>query len=284
MAPSFTLEPFVAEDIESVDALLKAAYNVQHSRAESLKRLVILQRGGSFVARQAQETVGFGGALDYGPFAYIGLMATHPRVQRQGIARAILMEILGWLEKRNCPTVLLDASVAGAPLYEHSGFIDNDITFVMQFSGPNPQKHDNIEEVLKENELSELGSFDSRYFGADRTPLLKSYWEDDPRRFLISRDRATNEIDGFLIVQSRTIGPWVASNYSNSERLLRQSLTFRFEDAPFVYISASNTKALELLERYGFVVRRKLRHMYKGRYIERARKTAIFGQATLGFG
>src|SRR5436309_123683 len=127
---SISIQPFTAAELEATDAVIMAAYNIQHSRKESLLRYLALQPGGSFVAQYNGRVVGFGGAMDYGPFAYIGLMCIHPSMQKRGIASLLMEQLLAWLEARGCPTILLDASTVGIPLYKHYGFMEDDQTLV----------------------------------------------------------------------------------------------------------------------------------------------------------
>ena len=132
-------------------------------------------------------------------------------------------------------------------------------------------------------ELAKLLSFDMPRFGADRLQLLRSYFDDDPTRFLFSSDQ-NGQVDGFLVAQSRVIGPWVVSNPEVAEGLLDKALEFSFEDNPTIFVSATNETALELLSRHGFEKQRTQRHMYKGKSIQRDRKSSIYGQANFSFG
>ena len=93
-------------------------------------------------------------------------------------------------------------------------------------------------------EFPKLLSFDKPRFGADRLQLLRSYIDDDPIRFLVSYDQK-GQVDGFLVAQSRVVGPWVASTVEVAEGLLDEALEFSFEDNPTVFVSASNEAALE---------------------------------------
>ena len=119
---------FTKAELEVTNEMLKAAYNVPLSRKESLCRYLALQPDGAFVAKHDSMVIGFGGAMDYGPFAYIGLMAVHPGMQKRGVGGLILERLLAWLDERRCPTVLLDATPVGALLYKRHGFIEDDIT------------------------------------------------------------------------------------------------------------------------------------------------------------
>ena len=123
--------------------------------------------------------------MDFGPFAYIGKMGVDPRFQRRGVGGSILMVILRWLEDRKCPTALLDASPYGGPLYEKFGFIESDLTTVMQQQNKvknHKIKGKNAPNLVKAEvvEFPKLLAFDKSRFGADRLQLLRSYIDDDP--------------------------------------------------------------------------------------------------------
>ncbi len=289
---SFVLQPFSEKDMDETDIVLRAAYRTQYGRKDTLKRYLEIQPSHAIVAREGEEIVGFGATRDYGPFAYIGLMAAHPKVQGRGAGRMILEEILGWLSSRQSRTILLDASPSGVHLYETHGFVRVEPTLVLQrsksahivpdpsFSGRNYEM--GTQEV--EGNFAKLVSFDEPFFGANRDSLLRSYYDDEPQRFLVSKDMK-GRINGFLVAQARTLGPWVVKDSKAAEDLLAWALEFPFEDRPSVIVSGSNKGCLDLLGRYGFEVQRSMQHMYWGvKPIHRARSTAIYAQATAGFG
>ena len=285
---SLVIKPLTERDIDQTDIVLKAAYKTSYSRKESLYRYLMIQPSLALVAKEGNEIIGFGATRDYGPFAYIGLMASRPDVQRRGTGGRILDEILSWLSERKCSTVLLDASSPGVCLYETHGFVHSDVTQVFLRSRKKKSSTDYNPQIkdfghLDDGEFRDIVSFDSPLFGADRGSLLHSYYKDDPSRFLVSRNEQ-GLINGFLVAQQRTIGPWVANDPKVSEKLLSEALQFDFEYDLTVYVSGANKDCLDLLGRNGFEFQRTMRHMYKGKFIQRARATAIYGEATPGFG
>ena len=285
---TFVLEPLTWLDMNEVDLVLKAAFKTSYSRMDNLRRYLDIQPSLALVGKEGDEIIAFGATRDYGPFAYIGLMAALPSVQRRGAGRLILEQILSWLSARQCATVLLDASPPGVHLYETHEFVHIDLTLVFVHPGTNATRT-NSSTSTKEfhlgspSEFGEIVSFDTPFFGADRGSLLYSYFEDDPNRFLVSRD-AKGRIDGFLTAQQRNIGPWVANDPKVAEKLLIRALEFNFEEPATVYVSGSNKDCIRLLERKGFQFHRTMRHMCKGKPLHRARATAICGEATAGFG
>ena len=75
---AFFTYPLSQADLDVVDEIVKAAYNVPRSRRDTLYQYLQLQPDGAFVVKEDSIVVGFGAALDYGMFAYIGLMSVHP--------------------------------------------------------------------------------------------------------------------------------------------------------------------------------------------------------------
>lgn len=282
---NISIQPFTAAELEATDAVIMAAYHIEHSRKENLLRYLALQPGGSFVALHNGTVVGFGGVMDYGPFAYIGLMCVHPSMQKRGIAGLLMEQLLAWLDARGCPTILLDASTAGIPLYKHYGFIEEDETLVLQQTQAIslPRYPSTGISIAAEQDLPALMAFDASYFGAERGALLTSYWEDNPQRVLLAQD-VHGQLHGYLIAQSRVLGPWLARTVQDAERLLVHALTLPFENGLQVFVSASNNDALALLKRYGFCPQRALSHMRKGQFVQRSRHTVLYGQVSLGFG
>lgn len=264
---------------------MRTAYRTSYGRRSDLNRYLNLPDSCPLVAIDGSTVLGFGAALDYGSFAYIGLMAVDRKSQRRGIGGAILRSLVDWLNGRNCPTILLDASPFGEPLYAKNGFLGLEQTRVLQrVRNQNIEKKpDDSITLYSPKDLPDIVSFDEPFFGAERAGLLRSFFDEYPSRSYVSRDEE-GKINGFLVAQVRSIGPWVVCDSRSGENLLLAGLSCAFEDRPSVIVSSLNTECLQLLTRYGFDVNRSNRHMRMGREIVRGRSTAIFGQATMGFG
>lgn len=282
---SISILPFTQADLIATDSVVKTAFNIDESRQASLQRYLTLPSSGSFVARCDNKIIGFGGTLDYGPFAYIGLMSVHPSMQHKGVGKLLFAQLLAWLEGRQCPTILLDASSSGAPLYYQAGFIAEDATVVLHQTQPSPlsaQLPPGVS-ILTDEDFPALVAFDTPHFGSDRGELLASFRARAPERVLITRDEQ-GHITGYLIAQANTIGPWITRTAEDAERLLLHALALPFKKKPGMFVSAHNSAALQLLTRYGFSQQRTLSHMRKGIPIQRNRQTTLYGQASLGWG
>ena len=255
------------------------------SRRDSLRSYLTFQTAGSFVAKEHEAVVGFGGVLDYGPFAYIGLMSVSPTVQKRGIGQLLLERLLAWLEVRSCPTALLDANSVGEPLYRHNGFLEDGRTAVWQQNEHVllPRHLPLGVSLLTEAELPALTQFDAPHFGAERTQVLTAYYARYPQRVLVIH-APDGRISGYAVAQSHVIGPIVAQTKEDGERLLVHALALPFDSRPNVFVSAQHDDASQLLTLYGFVQQRTLSHMWLGKHMARNRHTTLYGQASLGSG
>ena len=274
-------------DLEVADRITRAAYQTTSSRVELMRKYLLIQADGWILATLDDDPVGLVGATNYGPFAYIGSMSVLPTVQRQGIGRALLRHILVRLEEEQCPTVLLDASESGAPLYEHFAFVDEDLVgdwvqadcMVQNMSLPQAT---NVLSVGSEH-VAELAAFDARYFGADRSAVFSILLQMHAGPILVTRDQ-TGNITGYLFAQGQILGPWVAERVDDAEALLVTALRYSRFEAFQIFTPCANVLAARLLERNGFHLQRTLRHMRRGEPIALRDRSKLYGQASFALG
>src|SRR3954452_8380262 len=122
---SLSLQPLTDDLLNEADRVLMAAFRSPSRRAE-LALYSALQPDGWLVAMLDGTLVGIGGVTCYGSFAYLGLMAVDPAMQRRGIGQALVQALVIRAHELGSPRVLLDASNAGAPLYARLGFVEDD--------------------------------------------------------------------------------------------------------------------------------------------------------------
>ena len=77
-------------DIYGADEIARLAFNSPQSRVEELARFLSFQPGGWLLADLDGELAGMVGAVDYGPFASIGMMVVRPDLQRKGIGSELM--------------------------------------------------------------------------------------------------------------------------------------------------------------------------------------------------
>ena len=267
-------------DIDLVSAMLATAYGRAGGWQDDLARFLALPASRWFAAELDGRLAGMGGATDYGPFAWIGLMAVDPPLQKRGIGRAILEAILAWIHERGCPTAVLDASAAGERLYEHYGFVDHGTTMLFERQGglERPLPTDRVTQ-FQPGELDELVQFDGRFFGAARRAVLASLLRDERMRGLVTRDDAGG-ICGYLVAQPSRLGPWVAATPEAAEALLAAALALCGGASLSVRPPSFNRVAEPLLTQYAFRYQRASRHMYLGPSAPPQDRSQLYSEAS----
>src|SRR5262249_6393801 len=79
---------------------------------------------GCFVMEHNSRVVGTAATLSYeNRFAWIGMVLVDPEYRKQGIGTKLLQRTIEYLDGAGIPTLKLDATPAGKPLYENLGFV-----------------------------------------------------------------------------------------------------------------------------------------------------------------
>ncbi|MFN6569911.1 GNAT family N-acetyltransferase [Dendronalium sp. ChiSLP03b] len=272
-------------DFKDIDPVLMAAYGKTSSFKSDLQRYLALQPDGWLIAECDGVPVGMVGAVDYGAIAYVGVLGVHPTFQRQGIGLMLMKQILEWLDKRGCPSVVLDATTAGVPIYARLGFIEVEKSLVFQQeTAPQflPSRTKRVS-ALRSTDLTALAAFDTPLFGADRQTVFAAFLSEFPDRAFIAYDQ-TGQVVGYLLAQPQNLGPWAASTLEAAEALLARGLLLPFEDVPRVLLPGSNRIATTLLMRYRFTKQSVLSHMCRGKNTALGKRAMLYGMASFALG
>ena len=272
-------------DVAGADDVLRSAFGAPESHVADIRRYLALQPDGWLAAIAPQgQLVGMVGAVDYGPFAWVGLMAVHAEAQHRGIGFALVQRLLTWLDARGTPMALLDATEAGAPLYRRFGFVEDDQTY--KFQHPSYGRSSGLPagvRPVQAEDVPALADFDTPIFGANRARVLHALLiEFSGRAFLV--ESGAGQIAGYLFAQTRRLGPWVAKRPQDAEVLLQAALSLPYAGAPLVVVPGMNTTAIEQVERFGFQLVSPHRHMRRGGASSPSRRAAIYGQASFALG
>ena len=250
-------------DLEQADRLLTAAYRPPSWRRE-VEIYLRVQPDGWFVVDDGGQIVAMAGGLLYGPFCWLGLVATMPGHERRGLATRLSAHVSEWATSRGCGTVALDASEKGRPVYERLGFrpVGETAALIAPASlppatrkGPAVERIDGVEEVL---------ALDRATFGGDRAALLTAICEMESPRIHVIREGGGPA--GYLFARERLLGPGCARDAVTAEHLVRAAL------ADPTYRTGVETRLLvpmecrytDLLLSLGFRESRRLAHMRRG--------------------
>jgi GNAT superfamily N-acetyltransferase len=268
-------------DLEQADGLLTTAYRPPSWRRE-VEVYLKVQPDGWFVVDDGGQIVAMAGALAYGSFCWLGLVATLPGWERRGFASQLSAHLAEWAKDRGCRTVALDASEKGRPVYERLGFQPVGETLVLVAPTSVPPADAGVADRV--DDIDELLALDRSAFGGDRAALLHAIWElESPRVYAISE---RDEPAGYLFAREGTLGPGCARSAGVAEQLLRAALTDTSSrpDADIGLLLPTESVYGDVLTSLGFQESRRLTHMRLGDQTLPGERELLIAQTSLAAG
>lgn len=262
-------------DVEAAAGVLQAAFGLPVDFRARLRLALALGPEGWLLAEERGEIVGTVGAVKYGPVAYVGMMSVAPSQQGRGLGRRLLVQLLAELEASGFREVWLDATPAGARLYERLGFVDagsSSVLIAPQLATPTSNVADGspimVSSLADAPErltamVGQAAELDRVCFGADRTAFLAATLSAVPARTLVTTE-SDSAVTGYLVATDDAIGPWVARNQDVALALLRRAWALPFAAPPRLIVPCDNRVALDALTARGFRPVLTTRHMRLG--------------------
>jgi len=255
------LRTMTFEDIPSALRLKDAAG--WNQTAADWTRFISASPEGCFVMECNGDVIGTSATITYeGRFSWIGMLVIDEQYRGKGIGMALLERAISFLDSQKIPTMKLDATPKGKPLYEKLGFtieyeierwmLNRTVKETATEYGP-----ESIEDVLR---------IDREIFGANRSALLRSLAQEAPHLALSEQQggKITGYSFGRLGSRADHMGPWVAHSKDAAERLLNLFLFRSSRELIFVDCLRLNPWAVQLVKSLGFEFSRPLTRMYRG--------------------
>ncbi|MGL4608455.1 MAG: GNAT family N-acetyltransferase [Trueperaceae bacterium] len=277
-----TIQQATPSDLQTLAHITKEAYGGSCLDTRSLELYFAIQADGGFLALVNEEPAGMVFIFDYETFASVGALGVLPAFQGQGVGRILMEHVEVWGSSRNISSFLLDATEDGAKLYQKLGYNNVDVNYRFGLQERNLHDVPKGIAVLKPEDLDDVLEFDAPIFGANRKRVLQTFLNEHPERGFCSRDEL-GKINGFVIAQTSTIGPWVATNPVAAEKLLQATLSLDLPEATRVMLPEANRAGKALLERYHFAAPKTLRHMVKG-HVPNYQRQSIYSLARYALG
>jgi predicted acetyltransferase len=193
------------------------------------------------------------------------MVLVDPDYRNRGIGTILLERTIEYLDSAGIPSLKLDATPAGKPLYEKLGFTAEYEIDRWILKRDSEQRTENAIPLSSE-ELSNVFQRDREVFGADRTALLRSLNEQAPNLTLMSRSGIDPE--GYAFGRrglfADHLGPWMAREAETAKNLLAEFLQRSTRETIIVDALKSNPIAGKLLPEYGFSPVRLLTRRYRG--------------------
>jgi GNAT superfamily N-acetyltransferase len=227
----------------------------------------MLEPDGCLVLLNNSEPIGIATCISFGKIGWFGNLIVKPDRRKHGAGRLLLEHAVNYLKSKGVETVGLYAYQHLKEFYGKSGFkADIDLAVM----------HNDAVSVSKRNTLnfevhpdfSVLNRFDQRFFGADRSRLLKSIVEDETN--LCFASTSGKEVDGYILAKVyegiAEVGPLVCKpkDEKTAQALLETALGELRGKHVSVYLPENQTWLLRFLEANGFKKDFSLSRMFLG--------------------
>jgi predicted N-acetyltransferase YhbS len=259
-----TIRPMTAADIPDGMRLRElAGWN---QTEQDWQRFLKMEPSGCFVACVEDRIRGTVTTLDFEKrFGWVSMVLVDPEYRRQGIGTRLLEAGISALETAGVETVKLDATPMGRTVYVQRGFVDE--YGIERWEGVSRAVKGAGLQIMKRADLARVCELDRSVFGADRSRLLESLWQENSRYSAVVYQEG--EVAGYILGRAGTrahyLGPWIAKPDTGVAEELAREFLHRVENEPvFVDISQMHPEAGPLVRMMGFEFQRPLTRMYRG--------------------
>lgn len=238
--------------------------------AADWRRFLDNSPNGCFVMEHHTEVVGTATTISYeNRFAWIGMVLVDPEYRKRGIGTQLLKKTVEYLDQYHVPTMKLDATPQGKPLYEKLGFVTE--FEIERLILKRPSKAVSTAPAsacssVGEAEMEQIVRMDREVFGADRSFLLRSLFSEASELAVTVREDGAPRCYAFgrRGAFADQLGPWMATSRASAEALLRGFLAKTSRETLIVDCVKSNAAAFELLSACSFTPSRPLTRMVRG--------------------
>lgn len=218
---------------------------------------------GCFVAEIEGTVVGTATTICYeGRFAWIGMVLVDPAYRSRGIGTKLLERSITYLDSCGIPSMKLDATPLGKPLYQKLGFVTE--YEIERWQRPRTPSAGPVD--LASRVTNEMLDQDHEIFGSDRSAVLRSIGRENPE--FVLQCRSQGKLSGYCLGRRGALadhlGPWIARDEAAACTLLDKFLMRSRAARIFVDGVKSNPWAIRLLRERGFQFSRSLTRMYRG--------------------
>jgi predicted N-acetyltransferase YhbS len=170
-----------------------------------------------FVAEVAGSVVGTSVLSVNGTVGWIGTVWVDPAWRRRGIGLDLTRATIDEADAAGCRTLVLVATEAGRPLYEHLGFEVQTWYRILQIEGLDGEAADPRIRPFRADDLAAMAALDRDATGEDRTHLLRAFGAPQTTRVL---ELADGSLGGFVVRAPWGGGATIAPRIEDAEAIL----------------------------------------------------------------
>jgi GNAT superfamily N-acetyltransferase len=243
---------------------LKAAAGWNQTECD-WRRFLDLEPDGCFAAEADGLPVGTAAAFTFGSVAWIAMVLVDPAFRGRGIGGQLVQHALNYLDRRGVPTVQLDATALGQPVYEKLGFRGQYEVVRLEGTAPQAKPAAGVAPAAAED-LAAIFRLDRLSSGADRRRLLRRLYDEEPAAMHVFRQG--KRIVGYATSRcgSRAvqIGPAAARHPEAGVAVLHAAAGCRAGQPAFLDIAPQNRPAIAWAQSQGFTAQRSFLRMFRG--------------------
>jgi ribosomal protein S18 acetylase RimI-like enzyme len=208
---------------------------------------------GCMIAEQGGRRVGIGVATAYRDVGFLGQIVVARELRGQGIGNQIVTALLSHLRTAGVRSIYLDATKAGAPLYQRHGFRKDQPS--LRYSGMvRGALHPHVR-PMRVQDLDTVCALDRQWWGADRTFFLVRRWQLYPDLCHVLEQGGA--IQGYVLARRRGgklwVGPWGAAAHVERPEALLEALAVADGIVPIhAGVLASSCRAVTAFDHLGF--------------------------------
>lgn len=243
----------------------------------------LLAAGGILVVAEAADgqILATGGGIVFPPVGWVANMVVSPWHQGAGLGRAIFDHITAWLEQRGATRLELEATAAGRPLYERSGFTaDWDSISAVRVEPLAPVVPDAAVAPLAGGDWAGVAALDFAATGSDRLRLLRRLGADPVVRLSLVLRGDAGGVRAYGMLRDDRLGPLVADSPMAACRLARVLLA---SCEPGFRVAAGHPSTAPFWRELGFAIEPFDTRMSRGSLV-RARREMVFAMVNAGVG
>jgi GNAT superfamily N-acetyltransferase len=229
------------------------------------QRLLDFQPDGCFVAELEGSAVGTTAVSIFDTVGWIAMVLVDKPSRGRGVGTRLVEHALAYLDSRGVPTVRLDATPLGRPIYEKLGFVAE--YELARWAGTAAGGGDDAGVgPVAAGQLDEVCALDRRVTGTNRRRLIERLFSERPEA--LRAFTAGGQIAGYLWLRPGSlalqIGPAVALSDEAGRALGGAALRTLAGRPIFVDIPTQNRPAMRWAEAAGLTVQRPLVRMRRG--------------------
>jgi ribosomal protein S18 acetylase RimI-like enzyme len=229
------------------------------------RRFLTMQRDGCFAAEVDGTLVGTACGCIFGSVAWVALVLVDTAQRNRGLGTALTRHVLDFLDAHRVPSVRLDATPLGRPIYEKLGFVAE--YELARHAGvlPVSSAPKGVEAAVAAD-LDEIHRLDQHITRTDRRKFLERLFAEAPDALRVVR--GDGRLRGYAAsrpgARAVQVGPCLA-DAAAGPLLLADAFHRHAGQNIFIDIPLSHAAALALAQEQGLTVQRHLLRMGRGR-------------------